>query len=121
MTSKPSGATAWTASPAPPNSGRPILLRRSMAAGVQSGSNLSKGLPDNRCPYTLFQKMTDTEQQAVPHGFTQITEGRIRATDIIFGESGRWAIPHVFLVGGDIADDGRSIARPHVKKPGGRS
>jgi len=26
--------------------------------------------------------MTDTEQ-AVPHGFTQITEGRIRATDII--------------------------------------
>jgi hypothetical protein len=24
-------------------------------------------------------------------------------------------------VGGDIADDGRSIARPHVKKPGGRS
>jgi hypothetical protein len=24
-------------------------------------------------------------------------------------------------VGGDIADDGRPIARPHVKKPGGRS
>jgi len=65
--------------------------------------------------------MTDTEQQAVPPGFRQITEGRIRTTDIIWGESGGWAVPHVFLVGTDIADDGRSIARPHVKKPGGRS
>ena len=65
--------------------------------------------------------MTDTAQQAVPHGFTQITEGRIRTTDIICGESGGWAVPHVFLVGGDIARFGRSIARPQVKKPGGRS
>jgi hypothetical protein len=79
------------------------------------------GLADNRRPDTLFQQMTETEQQAVPHGFTQITEGRIRTTDIICGESGGWAVPHVFLVGGDIADDGRPIARPHVKKPGGRS
>jgi len=65
--------------------------------------------------------MTETEQQAVPHGFTQITEGRIRTTDIICDKSGGWAVAHVFLVGSDIADDGRSIARPHVKKPGGRS
>jgi len=78
-------------------------------------------LSDNRCPNTLSEPMTDTEQQAVPHGFSQITEGRIRTTDIICGESGAWAVPHVFLVGGDIADDGRPIARPHVKKPGGRS
>ena len=68
----------------------------------------------------LFQQMTDTKQQVVPHGFTQITEGRIRTTDIICGESGAWAIPHVFLVGGDIAADGRCIARPHVPKRGGR-
>ena len=27
--------------------------------------------------------MTDTQQQDVPHGFTQITEGRIRTTDIV--------------------------------------
>jgi hypothetical protein len=80
-----------------------------------------EAVPDNRGSYTLFQHMTDTEQQAVPHGFTQITEGRIRTTDIICGESGRWAVPHVFLVGADIADDGRSIARPQVKKPGSRS
>jgi hypothetical protein len=79
-----------------------------------------QGVPDNPSPHSLFQKMTDTEQQAVPHGFTQITQGRIRTTDIIRGESGVWAVPHVFLVGGDIADDGRAIARPHVKKPGGR-
>ena len=65
--------------------------------------------------------MTNAEQQAVPHGFTQITEGRIRTTDIICGKSGRWAVPHVFLVGGDIAHDDRPIARPHGKKPGGRS
>ena len=65
--------------------------------------------------------MTDTQQQAVPFGFTQITEGRIRTTDIIWGEAGGWAVPHVFLVGGDIADDGRPIGRPHVKKPGRRS
>jgi hypothetical protein len=84
-------------------------------------SSLWKGLPDNRRPYTLLQQMTDTEQQAVPYGFTQITEGRIRTTDIICGESGDWALPHVFLVGGDIADDGRPVARPDVKKPGGRS
>ena len=75
----------------------------------------------NPFPYTLFQPMTDTKQQAVPHGFTQITEGRIRTTDIICGVSGGWVVPHVFLVGGDIADDGRPIARPHVKKPGSRS
>jgi hypothetical protein len=86
-----------------------------------SCSSLLDGLTDNRCPSTLFQQMTDTEQKALPHGFTQITEGRIRTTDIICGESGAWAVPHVFLVGGDIADDGRPIARPHVKKPGGRS
>ena len=65
--------------------------------------------------------MTDTKQLAVPHGFTQITEGRIRTTDIIFGTNGGWAVPHVFLVGGDIADDGRSIARPLAKKPGARN
>ncbi|MEO5883232.1 MAG: hypothetical protein ABIQ06_12515 [Caldimonas sp.] len=65
--------------------------------------------------------MTDTHQQAVPHGFTQLTEGRIRTTDIIFGESGRWAIPHVFLVGGDIGTHGRHIARPQFEKPGSRS
>ena len=88
---------------------------------MQSGSSPSNGLADNQCPYTLFQQMTDSEQQAIPFGFTQITEGRIRTTDIIRGESGGWAVPHVFLVGGDIADDGRPIARPHVKKPGGRS
>ena len=64
--------------------------------------------------------MTDTEQQAVPHGFVKITEGRIRTTDIICGESGGWAVPHVFLVGCDVAADGRDIARPHVKKPGSR-
>ena len=64
--------------------------------------------------------MTDTEQQAVPHGFTQITEGRIRTTDIIRGESGAWAIPHVFLVGSAISDHGRPIARPLAKKPAGR-
>ena len=65
--------------------------------------------------------MTDTEQQAVPHGFTQITEGRIRTTDIICGETGRWAVPHVLLVGGDIAGKGLAIARPQVKKAGHRS
>jgi hypothetical protein len=74
------------------------------------------------CPiidvHTLASKhMTDTNQQAVPHGFTQLTEGRIRTTDIIFGESGGWSLPHIFLVGGDIGKDGRRIARPHVKKP----
>jgi hypothetical protein len=71
--------------------------------------------------HTLASKhMTDTDQQAVPHGFTQLTEGRIRTTDIICGESGGWSIPHVFLVGGDIGKDGRRIARPHVKKPASR-
>ena len=64
--------------------------------------------------------MTETEQQAVPQGFTQITEGRIRSTDIICGESGEWAVPHVFLVGGDIADAGRAVARPQLKKPSNR-
>jgi hypothetical protein len=98
-----------------------IRQRLVLAASVQSGSRPSKGLPDNRCPNTLFQQMTDTVQQAVPFGFTQITEGRIRTTDIICGESGGWAAPDVFFVGGDIADDGRSIARPRVKKPSGHS
>ena len=75
---------------------------------------------DNQRRLTLSEQMNKTEQPAVPHGFTQITEGRIRTTDLICGASGAWAVPHVFLVGGDIADDGRPIARPHAKKPGGR-
>ncbi len=64
--------------------------------------------------------MTDANQQAVPHGFTQLTEGRIRTTDIILVESAGWEIPHVFLVGGDIGSDGRRIARPHARKPDSR-
>ena len=69
----------------------------------------------------LLQQMTQTHQHAVPTGFVQITEGRIRTADIVCDEAGGWAVPHVFLVGGVVADHGRPIARPFVKKPGGRS
>ena len=65
--------------------------------------------------------MTQTQQQAVPIGFMHITEGRIRSADLICDETCGWVVPHVFLVGGDIAGHGRPIARPHAKKPGSRS
>lgn len=72
--------------------------------------------------YSIPIQMQEANQQTVPHGFTQLTEGRIRTTDIILGESGSWATPHVFMVGADIRKDGRRIARPAAtKKAGGRS
>src|SRR3954451_14919945 len=95
-----------------PTCPRPTALR---IAGCGIATQPNEPLADNRCPYTRPQHMTDTNPQDVPNGFTQLTEGRIRTTDIIFFEPGGWAIPHVFLVGGDIGQDGRRIARPHVK------
>ncbi len=84
---------------------------------------MTPSVADNRYPLIRFQsQMQEANQHTVPYGFTQLTEGRIRTTDIILGESGSWAIPHVFMVGGDIRKDGRRIARPAAtKKVGGRS
>jgi hypothetical protein len=73
-------------------------------------------------PYSISIQMQEANQHTVPYGFTQLTEGRIRTTDIILGESGRWTVPHVFMVGGDIRENGRRVARPAAaKKAGGRS
>jgi hypothetical protein len=66
--------------------------------------------------------MQEGNQHTVPYGFTQLTEGRIRTTDIILGESGRWSVPHVFMVGADIGKEGRRVARPATaKKASGRN
>lgn len=78
--------------------------------------------PTIAIPSLYSKHMHEADQHTVPHGFTQLTQGRIRTTDLILGESGGWAIPHVFMVGGDIRNDGRRIARPAAtKRAGGRS
>lgn len=67
--------------------------------------------------------MSAPEQQPIPFGFKQLTEGWIRRTDLVFGSTGGWDVPHVFAVGSDVAKDGRRFVRPmgEPKKPRVRS
>ena len=56
--------------------------------------------------------MTGQLQPNPPQGYVQLTEGRIRTTDLVFGEtSSAWSEPHAFVVGSAVGVDGTRVAR----------
>ena len=56
--------------------------------------------------------MTGTNHPNLPQGYEQLTEGRIRTTDLVFGKSAsQWSEPHAFVVGSAVGEDGTRVAR----------
>ncbi len=56
--------------------------------------------------------MTGNEYPNLPQGYVQLTEGRIRTTDLVFGKSSSgWSEPHAFVVGSAVGEDGTKVAR----------
>ena len=56
--------------------------------------------------------MTGTPRPNLPQGYVQLTEGRIRTTDLVFGKTAsQWSEPHAFVVGSDVGADGTQVAR----------
>ena len=56
--------------------------------------------------------MTGTNHPNLPQGYVQLTEGRIRTTDLVCGKSAsQWAEPHAFVVGSAVGEDGTQVAR----------
>ena len=56
--------------------------------------------------------MTGTPHPNLPQGYVQLTEGRIRTTDLVFGNaSSVWSVPHAFVVGSEVGKDGTMVAR----------
>ena len=66
--------------------------------------------------------MTGTDRPNLPQGYVQLTEGRIRTTDLVFGKtSSGWAEPHAFIVGSDVGADGTQVARRVPATPKSRT
>ena len=56
--------------------------------------------------------MTGHDLPNLPQGFVQLTEGRVRTSDLVFGKtSSAWAEPHAFVVGSAVGADGTRVAR----------
>lgn len=56
--------------------------------------------------------MTVIDHPTLPQGYVQLTEGRIRTTDLVFAKaSGTWSEPHAFVVGSAVGEDGTPVAR----------
>ena len=66
--------------------------------------------------------MTGTQLPTLPQGYVQLTEGRIRTTDLVFGKAASaWSEPHAFVVGSDVGQDGTKVARRLVPVKGARA
>jgi hypothetical protein len=66
--------------------------------------------------------MTLTELPNLPQGFVQLTEGRIRTTDLVFRKaSAAWTEPHAFVVGSAVGEDDTMVARRMPAEPKSRS
>ena len=96
-----------------------MALNRS---GARSALDTSRQVPhrviarvrDNRAsPFIeMSPHMTGTTQPSLPQGYVELTEGRIRTTDLVFGKaSNEWREPHAFVVGSDIGEEGTKVAR----------
>lgn len=56
--------------------------------------------------------MTGHDHPNLPQGYVQLTEGRVRTTDLVFGKtSTAWAEPHAFVVSSAVGEDGIKVAR----------
>ena len=57
----------------------------------------------------------------LPQGYVQLTEGRVRTTDLVFGKaSSEWSQPHAFVVGSSVGEDGTKVARRSTEPKGVR-
>lgn len=67
--------------------------------------------------------MTGTSHPNLPQGYVQLTEGRIRTTDLVFGKSaGAWSAPHAFEVGSEVVENDMKVARRGAaQSKGGRT
>ncbi len=64
--------------------------------------------------------MTGISHPNLPQGYVQLTEGRIRTTDLVYGKtSGGWNQPHAFVVGSGVGEDGTQVARRIAPSPKG--
>ena len=62
--------------------------------------------------------MTGNDHPNLPQGYVQLTEGRIRTTDLVFGKaSSAWGEPHAFVVGSAVGEDGTKVARRVPAEP----
>ena len=62
--------------------------------------------------------MTGSIHANLPQGYVQLTEGRIRTTDLVFGKtSSAWSEPHAFVVGSAVGEDGTKVARRMPAEP----
>jgi hypothetical protein len=67
---------------------------------------------DNRGLISTNRPMTVLEHPNLPQGYVQLTEGRIRTTDLVFGKnSSTWGEPHAFVVGSAVGEDDTKVAR----------
>ena len=56
--------------------------------------------------------MTGLDHPTLPQGYVQLTEGRVRTTDLVFGKtSTAWTEPHAFVVSSAVGEDGIKVAR----------
>ena len=56
----------------------------------------------------------------LPQGYVQLTEGRIRTTDLVFAKAANeWSEPHAFVVGSKVGADGTQVARRGAAAPKG--
>ena len=66
--------------------------------------------------------MTGSDHPNLPQGYVQLTEGRIRTTDLVFGKaSSGWSEPHACAVGRAVGEDGTRVARRVAPEPKARS
>lgn len=64
--------------------------------------------------------MTGTSHPNLPQGYVQLTEGRVRTTDLVFGKAASgWSQPHAFVVGSAVGEDGTKVARRSVAESKG--
>jgi hypothetical protein len=83
-------------------------MQRRRASVVSS----TKPVRDNHCPIQAKPPMTGISLPNPPQGYVQLTEGRIRTTDLIFATSSTaWSEPHAFVVGSDVGEGGTKVAR----------
>jgi hypothetical protein len=65
--------------------------------------------------------MTGLDSPNLPQGYVQLTEGRIRTTDLVFGKaSTSWSEPHAFVVGSAVGEDETKVARRMPTEPKSR-
>ena len=62
--------------------------------------------------------MTGTSHPNLPQGYVQLTEGRVRTTDLVLGKAASgWSEPHAFVVGSAVGEDGTKVARRIAPQP----